>query len=107
VVAAGRQFDVCRVTGLRAGSTVDLAVILQDDTLSYLATRIVAPLVPSNAIDPVERATVAVEVDGAHYTIAMHLMMTIPVRNLGNVVQSLSREERALKNAIDTVFFGV
>lgn len=106
-MVAARQFDVCRVTGLRAGSTVDLAVVLQDDTLSHLATRIVAPLVPADRIEGVERATPVVEVDGARYAVAMHLMMTIPARNLGKIVRSLSGEERALKNAIDTVFFGV
>lgn len=93
--------------GLRAGSTVDLAVVLQDDTLSYLSTRIVAPLVLGDRVEGVERATPAVEVDGKRYAVAMNLITTIPARNLGSVVCSLSGEERALKNAINTVFFGI
>lgn len=106
-MVTARQFDVFRVIGLRAGSAIDLAVVLQDDTLSHLSTRIVAPLIPADAVEHVERATPVVELAGIRYAVAMHLLMTIPSRNLGNLVGSLSREERALKNALDTVFFGI
>jgi toxin CcdB len=106
-VVAGKQFDVCHITGLRAGSVVDLAVVLQDDALSHLSTRVVAPLVPASEIVDVDRATPLVELDGDRYAVAMHLIMTIPVRSLGTLVGTLARDERALKNAIDTVFFGV
>lgn len=65
MVARPSRDDVCPVVGLRAGSAVDLAVVRQDDQLSDLATRVVAPLI----------------VLGDH--------------------------ERALRNAIDLVFFGI
>jgi hypothetical protein len=102
-----RQYDVCRITGLRAEGPVDLAVVLQDETLSDLATRIIAPLVPVSDRYNVQRATPVVELDGVRYLVAMHLLTTIPRRNLGQVVASLIDEERSLKAAIDAVLFGV
>jgi len=102
-----RQYDVCRITGLRAESPVDLAVVLQDETLSDLTTRVIAPLVPVGERHRVERATPAVDLDGVRYMVAMHLVTTIPRRNLGQVVANLRELERQLKAAIDAVFFGV
>lgn len=102
-----KQFDVCRVLGLRAGSPVELAVVMQDDALSHLATRIVAPLVPVDPGLTVDRVTPTVAVEGVQYAVAVHLLMTIPVRNLGARVASIEGNERVLKAAIDMVFFGV
>jgi hypothetical protein len=102
-----RQYDVCRITGLRAEGPVDLAVILQDETLSDLATRITAPLVPVAEHYRVDRATPVVELDGVHYVVAMHVLTTILLRNLGQVMSNLGEQERQLKDAIDAVFLGV
>ena len=102
-----RQFEVFRVVGLRSGSAVDLAIVLQDDTVSHLSTRIVAPLIPIEASLQADRATPAVDVMGTPYMIAVHLMTTIPTRNLGNFVTKIEDRERQIKNAIDLMFFGV
>jgi toxin CcdB len=106
-VVTAKQFDVCRVTGLRAESPIDLAVVMQDDTLSHLATRVVAPLVPVSNGFVVDRTTPMVEIDGVRYAVAIHLLMTIPARNLGTLVASLEDHDRALKGAIDMAFFGI
>lgn len=92
--------------GLRAGSAVDLAVVLQDDQLADLATRVVAPMIAIRDHD-VDRATIAVEVEGVRYVVAVHLLTTVPTRSLGRPIASLASHERALKNAIDLVFFGI
>ena len=102
-----RQFNVYRVKGLKADSAVDLAVVLQDETLSHLSTRVVAPLIPIPKGLEVERVTPAVLIDGVRYMVAMHLLTTIPVRSLGTLVASLADRDGELKNAIDAVFFGV
>lgn len=94
------------MVGLRAGSAVDLAVVLQDDQLLDLATRIVAPMIAIDDHD-VDRATIAVHVEGVRYLVAVHLLTTVPTRNLGRPIANLEAHERALKNAIDLVFFGV
>ena len=106
-MVTARQFDVCRVVGLRSGSAVDLAVVVQDETLSHLSTRVVAPLIPVDNDFVVERATPVAEIDGVRYLMATYLMTTIPLRNLGNIVASFKDREREIKNAIDLVFFGV
>ena len=85
---------------------MDLAVVLQDNQLSDLATRIVAPLIEISDHD-VDRATVAVHVEGVRYVVAMHLLTTVPIRNLGRPIANLGSHERALKNALDLVFFGI
>ena len=107
VDAAARQFDVYRLKGLRADSAVDLAVILQDDTLGHLSTRVVAPLIPVPKDHAVERATPAFEIEGIRYMAAIHLMTTVPVRNLGTLLTSLAGRGHELKSALDLVFFGV
>ena len=80
---------------------------MQDDTLSHLATRVVAPLVPVANGFVVDRTTPRVEIEGVRYAVAVHLLMTIPARNLGTRVASLEDHDRTLKGAIDMVFFGV
>ena len=55
MVGRPSRYDVCPVVGLRAGSAVDLAVVLQDDQLSDLATRVVAPLIALQGHDPESR----------------------------------------------------
>ena len=106
MVGRPSRYDVCPVVGLRAGSAVDLAVVLQDDQLSDLATRVVAPLIALQGHD-VDRATLAVDIDGVRYLVAVHLLTTVPVRNLSRPIANLGKQERALKNAIDLVLFGV
>lgn len=101
------QFGVYRVARLRAGSAVDLAVVLQDDTVAYLTTRIVAPLIEIGAEAEADKMTPAVEIGDTRYVIATHLATTIPVRNLGTLVANLEDHDRAIRNAIDLVFFGV
>lgn len=106
VVGRPSRYDVCPVVGLRTGSAVDLAVVPQDDQLSDPATRVVAPLIAIRDHD-VDRATIAVEIEGVRYVAAVHLLTTVPTRNLGRPIANLEAHERALKNAIDLVFFGI
>ncbi len=106
MVGRPSQYDVCPVIGLRAGSAVDLAVVLQHGQLSDLVTRVVAPLIAISGHD-VDRATIAVEIEGVRYVVAMHLLTTIPTRNLDRPIANLRDHERALKNGIDLLFFGI
>ena len=103
----GLQFDVHSILGQRAGSAVDLAVVLQEDSVSHLATRVVAPLIEADRKGDAERLVPTVEIDGVRYAIAVHLMTTVPLRSLGRLVASLRHDDRAIKAAIDLLFFGV
>jgi toxin CcdB len=100
-----RQFDICRIIGSR--SAVDLAIVLQDDTLSHLTTRLIAPVVKVDGDFTVDRSTPVVELDGNQYMIAIHLLSPLSLRNLTIVVAHAGHLERQIKNAIDMVFFGI
>lgn len=99
-----RQFDV---RSIRDGRNVDLVVVLQANALAQTATVVVAPLIPAAAVPELSRATPLVEIDGANYLVAVHLVMTVHRRVLGNAVASLVDREWDLKSAIDTVFVGI
>jgi len=101
------QFDVCRVSGLRDGSAVDLALILQNDILDDTSTRVVAPVIEVDRRRQTTKTAPIIEIDGVHYMIAMNLVMTVPRRNLGRPIANLKNEEHVLKKAIDMVFYGV
>ena len=102
-----RQFDVCRVIGADARGGVDLAVVLQGDALSEAATRVVAPLIPLDEKPQINRVTSVVTLDGVRYPVAVHLVTVLGRRNLAQSVGNLRDHERAFKNALDAVFFGV
>jgi hypothetical protein len=106
-VVAARQFDVRRVASQSADGRPALAVVLQDDTLKHLSTRVVAPLVEVLDDFRIEHLTPAVRIDGVEYLVAVHLVATVPLTSLGALVATLKDEERSLKRAIDLVFFGV
>ena len=106
-MVTAHQFEVYRVKGLRPESPVDLVVILQNDVLDHLTTRVVAPLLPLDENYRIDRVVPAVEIENIRYAVAMHLVATIPVRNLGTMVGTLDAHEVALKSAIDMVFSGV
>jgi hypothetical protein len=104
--ARGEQHQF-EVRSIRDGRNVDLVLILQANALAQTATVVVAPLIPARAVPELSRATPLVEIDGARYLVAVHLVMTIHRRLLGSPVASLADRERDLKSAIDTVFFGI
>jgi hypothetical protein len=93
------------VSGSR--SSVELAIVLQDNLLANLTTRVVAPLAKVQGQIEVNRTTPILEYDGNRYMIAVHLLSAVPSRNLIEVVMQAQHLEREIKNAIDMVFFGV
>ncbi len=101
-----RQFDICRVTGQQSGSSVDLAVVLQHDISSTLATRIVAPLIPADESLRAGHATPEIVFEGSTYIVAIHLLGAVPVRNL-EIMANIEQHEALLKKALDFMFLGV
>lgn len=102
-----KQFDVCRVAGSGGTSGASLAVVLQHDSLSSLSTRVVAPLVALGARYRINRSTPVVELHGSRYLVAGHLLATVPKRSLSEPLANLQKKEHTLKNALDSVFFGI
>ena len=54
-----------------------------------------------------EIVTPRVEIDGAEYLIAMHLLAAVPKSELGLPEALLVQHEYAVANAINRLFFGI
>ena len=98
-----RQFDVCRLKDGRD----HLVVILQNDLVDRLDTRIVAPLSDKPYKRLIEGLRVPVDFGEGPYVLHLDRMAAIPKRTIGSLVGTISAYERQIKNAIDLVFFGV
>ena len=89
------QFDVHRFDG---GYVVDC----QSDNLEAFTSRVVVPLVPSEAFRlKFPRLTPAFVVGGREFVLATHLVAAVDRQSLGPVVASLSSERYAVQTAID------
>jgi toxin CcdB len=98
------QFDIYKGQGAGAAFLLNL----QDDMLEDLATRVVAPLVPSEKLGP-EMQTVnpRILVQGKEYILLTHLLAAIPAKNLAEPVGSAADQRDAVIAAIDMLFTGI
>lgn len=95
------QFDVHRLGG-------GLVVDCQADLLSYIASRLVAPLVPqADAPPPAQRLNPVFDVDGETYVLVTESAGAVPARQLGPVVASLADRWFDITAALDTLISGV
>jgi toxin CcdB len=96
------QFDVhCLEGGL-------FVVDCQSDSLSHLATRVVAPLMRSGDVPaPSTRLHPVFEFRGETYLLATHLLTAMATRDLGRPVASLEAERYTIVAALDLVITGV
>ncbi len=84
-----------------------LLVNVQADLLPELGTRLVAPLLPMDAIArPLKRLHPIVRFADEDFILATHLMAAVPVRSLGRPVASLDNQYDAIRSAIDMAFNG-
>jgi toxin CcdB len=85
----------------------ELVIVLQDDLLSDLETRVVAPLVRRRPAPPIERLAVPVEIEGKALDIRLDRLAAIPARDLGPIVVVLSDVRARVGRGVDLLFFGV
>jgi toxin CcdB len=96
------RFDVY---GFRHGD--GLVLDCQADLLADLKTRFVVPLLPeASATKAADRLNPAFDIAGQHFVMATQFAATVHVRELGDVVASLKREEIAITNALDMLLTG-
>jgi len=96
------KFDVCRQ---RQGGCHVLDC--QADLLNDLNTRFVAPLLPiSEAPKPAVRLNPIFYVEGARLVMMTQFAASVPIRELGEVVQSLSAEQDVINAALDMLIIG-
>jgi len=80
---------------------------LQSDLLEGIASRVVAPLVPTSAtLRAASRLNPAFEIEGGNHILLTQSMSAVPVRILNKPVANLSAHHDEITNALDMVFVG-
>ena len=103
-----RQFDICRLRPAAASSqATQLVVVLQSDLTSDLATRVVAPLVPADALPAIGRLRPAIAVDGRPYRLIVDRLSVLSTKHLGSSIGTCADREYDIRRALDIVFLGV
>lgn len=96
------KFDVCRQ---RQGGCYVLDC--QVDLLNDLNTRFVVPLLPiDEAPTPAARLNPIFDVEGARLVMVTQFAASFPIRELGEMVQSLGEEQDVINAALDMLIIG-
>lgn len=100
------QFDIFRNP---QGGVYPLVVDLQSETLARLSTRIVAPMIAVKRYGrkPITRLNPIARVKNVDYLVLVQDLASIPARDVGERVGSLSSRRPELIAALDLVFTGV
>lgn len=79
----------------------------QADLLSDLNTRLVVPLLPiDEAPKPAIRLNPIFDVEGERLVMVTQFAASVPIRELGEIVQSLSPEQDVISAALDMLIIG-
>jgi toxin CcdB len=80
---------------------------VQSDDLDALETRVVAPLLPPDAVPrPIRDLHPHFEIEGQAYLMASQLLGAIPKRELGPAVGSLATHQDDITRALDVLITG-
>jgi toxin CcdB len=102
------QFDVFVNPVVAARPAYPLVVVLQSDFAATTRDRLVAPLVPRSALNPIAgRLTPIVEIDSKEHVVLVADLAGVRQRDLPKPVCSLAARRADLLDAIDYLFFGV
>jgi toxin CcdB len=80
---------------------------IQNDFLDKLETRVVAPLLPPDAVPgPIRDLHPRFEIEGQPYLMATQLLGAIPRRELGPAIGSLAAQQDDITRALDVLITG-
>lgn len=97
-----RQFDVWR---LRNGS---LVLILQDEIMDHLTSRVVAPLIPASRTGKATKGmNPAFDLGDEPYLLKTELLAAVPVSDLQSLVMNVTDRRPDIIRALDLLFTGV
>ena len=92
----------------RSRASAPLLVDLQHDLLSDLETRVVAPLVRlADLRRRIERLHPEIEIAGERLVVAVHMLASVPRRELGPYRGSVADRHAELMKALDLLFAGI
>lgn len=98
------QFDIYK----KSGNGIEYLIDLQDDLLSNLSTRAVAPLVsPDRLGQNIKTLNPQIMINGAPFILLTHLLAAIPAAALGAPVGSALSDRDRIIAAIDLLFSGI
>ncbi len=98
------QFDIYKGTG----EGCDFLLNLQDEMLSDLSTRVVAPLATLDSVgSPMRTLNPQISLGGEQYILLTHLMAAIPASSLGRPVGSAALQRNEIIASIDLLFTGI
>ena len=103
-----QQFDICRLKAARGTTrSAGLVLILQADLMDTLQTRVVAPLVPVNALPAMAKLRPEFIIDGKRLRLITDRLSVLACNDIGAVAASARDREWDIRRALDLVFVGV
>jgi len=79
----------------------------QADLLNDLNTRFIVPLLPiDEAPEPAARLNPIFDVEDVQLVMVTQFAASVPIREIGDVVRSLSEEQDVINAALDMLFIG-
>jgi toxin CcdB len=101
------RFDVFRHPDPRRRKTVPFLLSIQSDTLSFLETRVVVPLVIEQTFGArIPFLHPLLEVDGSSVVLAVNELVAVETSLLGGVIANLSRDASTIVSALDYLISG-
>ena len=86
-----------------------LFVDIQDDLLSFMATRVVIPLTPRerNDYDAIPTLAPTITVEGKRYVLLAPQLMHLKASQLGPIVAQLEAERHDVLRSVEMIFRGL
>ncbi len=83
-------------------------MVLQDDLVSSLLGRVVAPLVSEKAIGPATRGlNPTIQIDDKRYRLKTELLGAVPLSQLSGPVASVAHHRDVIIRALNLLFTGI
>lgn len=103
------QYSVHKNTNLAAAGTVPYLLNVQSDLIENLATRVVVPLYPANAMQgkALRTLTPTFDVDGEPHVMMTPQLAGVPKKLLGAKVADLSAKRDEIIAALDLLMTGI
>lgn len=103
------QFSVHRNTNPDTKTAIPYLLNVQSDLLDDLATRIVVPLLPANAMKgkTLKTLTPTFEIDGRQYVMLTPQLAGVPKKILGATVADLASKRDEIIAALDLLITGI
>ncbi len=99
-----RQFDICLLRGSKSQSSK--VIILQHDRFDGFKTRIVAPLISVEMVQPTSKINPLIVVEDKKHLIAFNQISTVPISLIGSIIVSAKDQQSEFISAIDMMFVG-